>query len=62
MCTWRPAYVMCDLSIRECVSELDMCPCCRCTMTAGSVVRGRGSVLVAPFVLFFFMDHFGSLP
>ena len=38
MCRWCPADVMCDLSIRECVSELDMlCPCCRCAMTAGSM-------------------------
>ena len=42
MWTWCPADVMCDLSIPECVSELDMCPCCRCAMTAGSVVRVRG--------------------
>ena len=52
MCTWYPADVMCNLSIRECVSELDVCSCCRCTMTAGSVVCVRGSVLVAPFVHF----------
>ena len=42
MCTWYPADVMCDLSIRECVSEFDMYPCCGCAMTAGSVVRVRG--------------------
>ena len=39
MCTWCSVDVMCDLSIRECVLELGMCPCRRCAMTAGSVVR-----------------------
>ena len=38
------------LSISECVAELDVCRCCRRTMTARSVVRGRGFVLVAPSV------------
>ena len=33
---------MCDLSIRECVSELDMCPCCRYAMPVGSVISVRG--------------------
>ena len=57
-CTWCPADVVCDISIRECVSELDMCLCCRCTMTTGSVVRCSGSVLRALSVRF----HYGSLP
>ena len=42
MCTWCSAGVVSDLPIRECVSELDMYPCCRCALTVGGVVRGRG--------------------
>ena len=62
MCTWCPADVMCDLSIRECVSGLYMCPSCRCAMTAGSVVRVRGpcwSPLSCVFTTVAYLD--GSL-
>ena len=50
--------MVCDVPIRECVSELDMCSCCRCAMTAGSVVRVRGPCWAPLFVRF----HYGSLP
>ena len=58
MCTRCPADVMCDLPIRECFSEVDMCPYCRCAMTAGSVVRVRGPCWPPLFVRF----DYGSLP
>ena len=49
MCTWCPAGVVCDLPIRECVSEnghvsvLSLCP------DGGGRGTCSGSVLVAPF-------------
>ena len=49
MCAWCPAGVVCDLPIRECVSELDVYPCCRCALTMGGRGTCLGSVLVAPF-------------
>ena len=54
MCTWCPVDVMCDLSIHECRSELDMCPCCRRALTAGSVVRVR-SPCWSPLSCIFFL-------
>ena len=61
MCTWCPADVISDLSIRKCVSELDLCPCCHGAMTAGSVVRVWGPCRSLLSCLFFFMDHYDSL-
>ena len=58
MCTWCPASVVCDLSIRECVSELGMYPCCRWALTVGGVVRVRGPCWSPPFVHMLLLYHY----
>ena len=59
-CTWCPTDVMCDISMRERVSELDMCPCCLC-YDGGKRGTCSGSVVVAPFVHFCLFIFDGSL-
>ena len=49
MCTWCPTGVVCDLPIRECISELGMYPCVSLCLDDEGRGTCSGSVLVAPF-------------